>query len=160
MEKKKLRTYLFIFFWVNLIAAIAIFLVIFFFKGPDFGNIPSNVAFERWAIIITIGSIPLTLKLYHRILKMIKEKQTGSFVSQYTMLYIGRLAIFDLVAAMNIIGFNIYESDNFIYLTIVIIFAMMFCSPGRDELKEHPESIIEEHLEDSQENDNINTNNN
>lgn len=132
-ENNNIHKKLSILFWFNIVTVAIIFSIILFLKGPDFGNISSNVAFERWAIIITIAIIPLTLKGYHFLLKKIKE-QNNELNKRYTLLFITRLLIFNLLAVMNIVGFEIFEANNFIYLTIVTIFAMVFCLPSRNDL--------------------------
>ncbi|NDV67517.1 hypothetical protein [Dysgonomonas sp. 25] len=134
MKEKKIYKRLSIFFWLNIVLLGGFFLFILQQKGENFGNIPSNVALERWAIIITIAAIPFALKVFHSLLKKLKAGEAAHFHNKYVWLYTARILILDMVALLNIIAFEIYESNNFIYLTIVIIFAMMFCYPNRNEL--------------------------
>lgn len=132
MKKNKLDKGLSFIFWVNIILVTSIFLLVLWLKGPDFGKITTNIAFERWAIIITLASIPIGLKVFHSQMIKYREQNKSKLTKRYKQLYLGRLLLFELVVAMNIIGFQIYESSNFIYMTIIMIFAMVFCYPNKN----------------------------
>lgn len=144
----KLHKWFSILFWANIIVIVILFLIILWMKGPDFGNIPTNVAFERWAIILTLGSIPFALKMFHTLLSKTKGQEKAKIIKRYKQLFIARLLLLDSVATMNIIGFQIYESSNFIYMTIVIIFALFFCYPDKNICTEPPIEEINEITED------------
>lgn len=126
-------------FWVNLSVLVAILLFILHAKGPDFASEPTtNVSFERYAIILTLACIPVTLKLFHTNQQKIKLLDQDKYLKKYSKIYLLRIVVFDLVAVLNLIGFEMYNSQNTMYLTIIIIFALFFCYPGKGAL--HNES--------------------
>lgn len=135
MDGQKLYKRYSLFFWLNNIFIILVFIAVFLLEGGDVGNnASSNVTLERWSIIITLASIPFALRMFHSYLKKSNILEHSQYLSRYKKLYIGRLLLLDLVAGINIIGFEIYKANNFIYLTIVVIFALLFCHPNRDDL--------------------------
>jgi nicotinamide riboside transporter PnuC len=110
-------------------------------KGPDFASFPAtNIAFERYAIIITLAVIPISLKLFHSYHQKIKSLNQDVFIKKYTTAYYLRLFIFDIVAILNLTGFQLYNSHNTMYLTIMIIFALFFCYPNKQALQNKSEN--------------------
>jgi nicotinamide riboside transporter PnuC len=57
------------------------------------------------------------------------------FIKKYTIAYYLRLITFDIVAILNLTGFELYNSHNTMYLTIMIIFALFFCYPNKQALQ-------------------------
>lgn len=134
-------------FWINFLFFILGFLCLLYSKGPDFGNgVESNVTFERYAIILTLASIPLALKLFHNIVNKANKENNGNLEKTYKKAYFIRLAILDIAAIVSIAGFYLYEANNFIYMTIVILAALVFCYPNKSILDE---DISNENLNDS-----------
>lgn len=137
MDKMRtLHIRLTILFWVNLLVLVAILLFILRAKGPDFASEPTtNISFERYAIILTLACIPITLKLFHTNQQKIKLLDQDEYLKKYLKIYLLRIVVFDLVAALNLVGFEMYNSQNTMYLTIIIIFALFFCYPGKGALQ-------------------------
>lgn len=129
-------------YWINLLIFIIGFLALLQVKGPDFGtNIESNITFERYAIIITLASIPLALKLFHSMMSKTKHLDASVTEITYKKAYFIRLGILDLAAIVNIIGFHLFEATNFIYMTIVVLAAMLFCYPNSNIQKIEKEEL-------------------
>lgn len=142
MQKQFSRIY-----WINLLVFTIGFLALLQIKGPDFGsNTTSDITFERYAIILTLASIPLALKLFHNMISKTKDQEEGIAEATYKKAYFIRLAILDLAAIINIVGFHLYEASNFIYMTIVVLMTMLFCYPNKDFLK-----VAEIEIEDTTE---------
>lgn len=138
---KKTYTLQIIIFWINIILLTIALLVVFFGKGPDFASSPAtNVAFERYAIILTLAIIPISLKLFHSYYQKIKGLSQNTFIKKYTTAYYLRLIAFDTMAILNLTGFQLYNSHNTMYLTIMIIFALFFCYPNKQALQNEPEN--------------------
>lgn len=122
-----------IFFWLNILILIISFILIYLYKDPNQRiSIDQSVIFERYAIIITLASIPLTLKVFHSYISKAKSLSFDVYKKKYLFLYILRIVIFDLVAIMNIIGYYFCVANNFLYLTVVAMFAIAFCYPSKD----------------------------
>lgn len=133
---KKSYTLQIIVFWVNIILLVIALLFVLQAKGPDFASFPTtNIAFERYAIILTLAIIPISLKLFHSYHQKIKSLSHDKFIKNYTIAYYLRLITFDIVAILNLTGFQLYNSHNTMYLTIMIIFALFFCYPNRQALQ-------------------------
>ncbi len=131
----KLYFYLKLFFWSNVIILIGVLLFLLQIKGPDFGeHIEGNVVLERYAIILTLVAIPGALKLFSVLINKKKEQSSDQFLTDYLKIYMLRAAILDIVVIVNLIGFYIYEASNFVYLTIVTLFAICFSFPGRSAM--------------------------
>lgn len=133
---KKSYTLQIIVFWVNIILLAIALLFVLQTKGPDFASFPTtNIDFERYAIILTLAIIPISLKLFHSYHQKIKSLSQDKFIKKYTIAYYLRLITFDIVAILNLTGFELYNSHNTMYLTIMIIFALFFCYPNRQALQ-------------------------
>lgn len=134
-DNNKLHQQLSIIFWLNFTLFVFGFLALLYIKGPDFGtNIESSVTYERYAIIITLASIPLALKLFHNMISKTLKDNKNELIATYKKAYFTRLAILDIAALVSILGFFLYEANNFIYMTIVILAALLFCFPNKDLL--------------------------
>ena len=129
----KLYRNLSVFFWLNIIILVAASILLYLYKDADQVS-PSeeSVIFERYAIIITLASIPLVLKMFHSYTSKAKALSFNVYQKKYKRLYIARIAIFDVVALMNIMGYYFYKANNFLYLATVIILAIVFCYPSKD----------------------------
>lgn len=133
---KKSYTLQIIVFWVNIILLAIALLFVLQAKGPDFASfLTTNIAFERYAIILTLAIIPISLKLFHSYHQKIKSLGQDKFIKKYTIAYYLRLITFDIVAILNLTGFELYNSHNTMYLTIMIIFALFFCYPNKQALQ-------------------------
>lgn len=129
-------------YWINLLIFIIGFLTLLQVKGSNFGtNTESDITFERYAIIITLASIPLALKLFHSMMSKTRDIDASNTEAVYKKAYFIRLGILDLAAMVNIIGFYLFEATNFIYMTIVVLAAMLFCYPNSNIQKTEEEEL-------------------
>jgi hypothetical protein len=142
----KLYFYLKLFFWSNIIILIGVLLFLLQIKGPDFGeHIEGNIVLERYVIILTLVAIPGALKLFSVLINKKKGQPSEQFLTDYMKIYMLRAAILDIVVIVNLIGFYIYEASNFVYLTIITLFAICFSFPGRSIMhKDEKEEEIED----------------
>lgn len=102
----------------------------------DTVNIPLSV--QRYALLLTLISIPGALKLFFIIMKKNNrpedEKATYSF---YVRAFTVRFSILFLVASINIILFAFSLSQNFLLCTLITFTAYLFTSPSVNYLNEH-----------------------
>ena len=105
---------------------------------PDVSNI--SVVLERYALLITLISIPGALKLFSIIMKGNKHPESEV---QTTMLYIkaftARFGILFLVASINILLFALSFNRNFLLCTLVIFTAYIFTYPSSNYFKANKE---------------------
>lgn len=135
ITKEKVQSRSLAFFWINIISIIIIFLILLYSKGPDIGkNIETSVTFERYAIIFTMIGIPLALKLFHSQYQKIQLLTLEAYLAKYSLIYLTRIAILDAVIILNMVGVYLFESQNSIYMTVITIFALMFCYPAKNSL--------------------------
>lgn len=130
---KKLR----IIFWVDIIILVSIIGYLMYIKGPVWGeDIETNIILERYAIIVTMVCIPLALKLFHSKTKKLEKLPKDKILNKYSEQYILRLVILNIAVAFNIVGFYLYESQNFILMAIISIFSILFCYPSKDVISD------------------------
>ena len=93
------------------------------------------VAIERYALLLTLGSIPAALKLFFFIMKRNKhpedEKATNNI---YVKAFITRFGILFLVASINILLFAFSLNQNFMLCTLVTFTAYLFTYPSANYL--------------------------
>lgn len=140
---KKMYQRLLLVFWINLIIVMGISLYLLYLKGFGFSmGAGSSVLFEQYSIIITLACIPLSLKLFHSRNKKIQQLETDAYINKYSIAYVIRMVVLDLVVALNIIGFSLYDSRNAIFMTLIAIFALFFCFPDR-KMQDEPNNTNE-----------------
>lgn len=123
-----------------------------YIKGPVWGeDIEPNVILERYAIIVTMICIPLALKLFHSKTKKLEKLSKDTILKKYSEQYILRLVILNIAAAFNIVGFYLYESQNFILMAIISIFSIVFCYPSKDAISD----LLIPQINDNTESENI-----
>lgn len=128
----KLHSYLKIFFWSNIIILTGVFVFLLQIKGPEFGHgVEKNIIFERYAIIFTMIAIPGALKLFSVLINKRKDLPADKFLKEYIKIYVLRAIIMDTAVIVNLIGFYMYEASNFVYLSVIAIFALCFSFPGK-----------------------------
>ncbi|HTN68850.1 MAG TPA: hypothetical protein VLZ33_05245 [Dysgonamonadaceae bacterium] len=102
---------------------------------PDSTDI--SITLERYALLVTLISIPGALKLFSVIMKKNKqpedEKTTNAI---YIKAYITRFGILFLVASINILLFAISFKQNFLLCSLVTFTTYLFCYPTANYLKE------------------------
>lgn len=144
--KNRIKKYfigLSIVFWSNVVLFSILLVGLLLVKGPEFASETQNsVIFERWAIILTLATIPGALKLFHFLLNKIQSLPLDVFLKKYGQIFLLRMVILDIAGIVNIIGFYIYENLNFVYMSILIIFALFFCCPNKNSLLQVTENDI------------------
>ncbi|WP_165025987.1 hypothetical protein [Dysgonomonas sp. ZJ279] len=134
-SQKKIQLRLMTFFWINILSVVFIFLALLYSKGPNIGeSAGTNVTFERYAIVFTMIGIPLALKFFHSQHEKIRLLSLEQYLGKYMLIYSIRMAILDAVIVLNMIGLYLFESQNCIYMTVITIFALMFCYPNKNSL--------------------------
>lgn len=120
------------FFWLNIIVISGITLCMLQIKGPDLNSkTGNNTTYERYAIMLTLIAIPAALKIFSVLTEKSKNQPQAEFQKKYIRNYVLRSAILDITALINIIGFYKYESSNFVYLAVIVMFAICFTYPER-----------------------------
>ena len=95
----------------------------------------ANPVLERYAIGITLIGIPLSLKIYHYLMKKITNQRREKKMRFYNKIYIIRLGILEFVLACNAIGLYITGVRNFFYMIFITIIAFLFCLPNKMEFE-------------------------
>ncbi|MBB4035306.1 tellurite resistance protein TehA-like permease [Dysgonomonas hofstadii] len=134
-EYKKLRKKLLAIFWTNMILSVAALLILIYIKGILNLHNGGNVLFEQYSIIFSIIAIPGALKLFHSQSKKIELLEGEIFLKKYFNSYILRLLILDAVIILNLAGIYSFNSLNAVYMTLIIIFALAFCYPGKNAIQ-------------------------
>ena len=117
------------------------FFVSFAFKWinifPD--TVDLSVVVERYALLITLISIPGALKLFSVIME--KNKYPNDEIAT-TLLYIkaflARFGILFLVASLNIILYGLSLNQNYMLCTLITFTAYIFTYPSTNYLSETP----------------------
>ena len=131
---KKLRNKLLAIFWINMALSVAALVILVYIKGLLNLHNGGNVLFEQYSIIICIVAIPGALKLFHSQYKKIELLEDDVFLKKYFNSYMLRLLILDAVIILNLAGIYSFNSLNAIYMTLIIIFALAFCYPGKNTI--------------------------
>lgn len=98
-------------------------------------NPVENVALERWGIIITLFGIFGSLKLLHPKLNKEEKMNKQEALKKYAMKYCLRLSALLLIFLFNLVSLHITGVENFIFLGIITIFAMLFCVPSKENIE-------------------------
>lgn len=131
-QTDKIHFYLKLFFWCNIVVLTMVFLLLLQIKGPDFGrDMQGNIVFERYAIIFTLIAIPGALKLYSVLMNRKKDMSPEQSSKRYVNIYMLRAGILDAAVIVNLVGFYVSEAVNFVYLTIIALFAICFSFPAK-----------------------------
>ena len=93
------------------------------------------VAIERYALLLTLVSIPAALKLFFYIMKRNKELQDENATNTvYVRAFIVRFGILFLIASINIILFAFSFNQNFMLCTLITFTAYLFTYPSTKHL--------------------------
>ena len=119
----------------------AAFFISFAFKWikifPDSVNI--SVVVERYALLITLVSIPAALKLFSVIMKKNNyPNEEDKTTSLYIKAYLARFSILFLVASLNIILYGISLNQNYMLCTLITFTAYVFTYPAENYLRVSP----------------------
>ena len=150
-KQKKLHSNLKKLFWINTLTFLAFTIALMYIVGPFWGEgVEQHVVFERYAIIITLISIPLALKLFHSQTKKAESDEDDIYLKKYKTAYYLRFAIIDAAIIFNLVGFYLFQSQNLILMAVICIFALFFCYPPKDWAR-----IKEEDVKIENDNNNI-----
>ncbi|MDR2956054.1 MAG: hypothetical protein LBV43_13340 [Prevotella sp.] len=138
-QTKKIRNTTLLLFWTSIILSVAALIVLFLNRGIDWQE-TSDVTFQQFSIIVTLGGIPLALKLFHSRYKKLEGLDYESFLKKYFNIYILRLGILDVVILFNLAGLYLFNSQNAVYMTIITIFAIFFCYPNKGDMEDKNET--------------------
>ena len=93
------------------------------------------VTIERYALLLTLVSIPVALKLFFFIMKKNKNPEDESTTNNiYVKAFITRFGILFLVASVNILLFAFSLNQNFMLCTLVTFTAYLFTYPSANYL--------------------------
>jgi uncharacterized membrane protein len=135
MEEKQKTIYrkLKILFVTSILLDAACFLpVLFMTKWNE-----SNVALERYAILLTLIAIPAALKIFYSRTGQPSETNRDIYLKKYQKMYCLRLLILEAVFLFNLISFYTTGAKNFIFMIIITIFALAFCAPQKTYTKQN-----------------------
>ena len=101
---------------------------------PEYGTIP--VALERYALLITLTSIPGALKLFSVMMKNNKHPEDISYTTTlYIKAFVARFGLLFIIASFNIALFAISYEQNFMLCTLLIFTAYLFAYPTVNYMK-------------------------
>lgn len=93
------------------------------------------VTIERYALLLTLVSIPVALKLFFFIMKRNKNPEDESTTKNiYVKAFVTRFGILFLVASINILLFAFSFNQNFMLCTLVTFTAYLFTYPSANYL--------------------------
>ena len=93
------------------------------------------VTIERYALLLTLVSIPVALKLFFFIMNKNKNPEDESTTNNiYVKAFITRFGILFLVASVNILLFAFSLNQNFMLCTLVTFTAYLFTYPSANYL--------------------------
>lgn len=124
-------------YYGNIILLAIVFLVILFRIVTLFtdGQSVSGVTVERYAIMITIIAIPVSLKFFaHRLKKIPRPSETVAATEKYKNASFLRLYTISTVTLMHILLFGITRNMNFFWFTVVLFIVFLYCKPSYEEL--------------------------
>ncbi len=106
---------------------------------PEKANI--SVVLERYALLITLISIPGALKLFSKIMKSNKHPENETLTTTlYIKAFAVRFSILFVVASINILLFAFSFNQNFLLLTLATFTTYIFTYPSDNYLKVNEES--------------------
>lgn len=132
----------------NIILLAVVFLLVVFSIIPLFIDREIvNVTAERYAIMITIIAIPVSLKFFASRLKKIGRPQEITAASKkYKSAFFLRLYAISVVTLINILLFGISRNMNFFWFTVVLFIVFLFCKPSYNELESLTEVADEQSI--------------
>lgn len=100
----------------------------------------TSVVVERYALLVTLISIPGALKLFSIIMKK-NEHPNDEIVttSLYIKAFIARFGILLLIASINIVLYAVSLNQNYMLCTLIIFTAYIFTYPSINYLRDPEE---------------------
>ena len=124
-------------YYGNILLLAVIFLLFIFKLIPHFWEgMEINVTAERYAIVISIITIPLSLKYFADQLKKIpRPSEVPIATEKYKKASSLRLYSISAITLMHIILFGISRNMNFFWFTVVLFIVFLYCRPSKLELQ-------------------------
>lgn len=130
---KSLRNVFYLSFIVLIAAFVLMLLNVFHLKETAR---ELSLAANQYTLIITIASIPLALKAFSMLLhKKPEPGNAGEAVNRYKKAFYVRLLWLFFVTAGNIALYAISYNKNYLWLTVILLIAFLFCKPAEPELR-------------------------
>lgn len=134
-------------YYGHLIFLTLLFLVVLFRFLPLLPDTPwVSVTLERYAIMLSIIAIPLSLKHFANRLKRLPHPlDTDVAVRKYEYATYLRLYSISAVTFMHILLFGFSRNTNFLWFTVVLLIVFLYCKPSYPELAgltEAPQEMI------------------
>lgn len=144
-------------YYGNITLLAVLFLLILFRVVPLFMDGQAvNVTAERYAIMVSIIAIPVSLKFFaHRLKKLPRPLETLTATEKYKNASFLRLYTISGVTLMHIILFGISRNMNFFWFTVVLFIVFLFCKPSYQELESLTEIPEEQRLTETPEEQNL-----
>lgn len=92
----------------------------------------TNVILERYGIIVTLIGIPLALRIFHKNMQKASSADKSTLNKTYKKNFYMRLAILSFIAIFDIVALYTTGSKNFIFMTIITIFAFFLSLPQKE----------------------------
>ena len=131
------------------------FLLVLFRLLPFFGvEQPVSITLERYAIMIPIIAIPLSLKYFASRLKGISRPAEAAIaIKAYKSASYLRLHTLSTVTLAFIVLYGYSGNMNFFWLTVVLFVVFLYCNPSHQELDSMTKEPEEEAPEGSEGNE-------
>ncbi len=138
-------------YYGHLIFLTLLFLLILFRFLPLLPETPwVSVTLERYAIILSIIAIPLSLKHFaDRLKRLPRPMDTNVAVKKYEDATYLRLYTISAVTFMHILLFGFSRNTNFLWFTVVLLIVFLYCKPSYPELAgltETPQEMISKEI--------------
>lgn len=124
-------------YYGNIILLVVVFLLLLFRIIPLFTDgQPVGITVERYAIMITIIAIPVSLKFFaHRLKKISRPLETVVATEKYKNASFLRLYTISVVTLIHILLFGITRNMNFFWFIVVLFIVLLYCKPSYEELE-------------------------
>ena len=144
---KQTKTILQIAFWMAavLICATA---ALFESKVPFFGTLPTTTdintlyTLEITSVVLTIAALPLALKGFSYITRVIKKSTIDSNKKEhlYCAYALMRIALLFIIILFNISLYYILNNESAMYCSLIGVVTLIFCFPGTKSINEFTET--------------------
>lgn len=139
----------------NILFLALFFLLVLFRLLPFFGmEQPVSVTLERYAIMIPIIAIPLSLKYFANRLKGVtRPAEATTAIKVYKSASYLRLYTLSTVTLAFIVLYGYSGNMNFFWLTVVLFVVFLYCNPSYQELDNMTKEPEKEVPEESEKNE-------
>lgn len=95
----------------------------------------SDVLLERYAILLTMIAVPLSLRMFFVKVKSLSQSDSSiNHVGTYFRLFLIRLVVLAFVMASNIVSLYFVSSRTFFLLALITWLSLWFTLPSRAEI--------------------------